>query len=391
MLERADAPRVDKLRPGLEGGRRGGAKAVERRPLEGSVDLDGGVDEPAHAPAGEVGDERLHAGLALALPSLDGDPCPSGRRRRRRCDSDARAPATRPAQDPPRPPCRGRRGSRPRRARRSTASAVRSPPPTWTGTLAAVGDAPHVLEVHRLPRARPVEVDDVQRLGPALDPAPRGVEGVGVERGLTVVVALHQAHRACRRGCRSPDRGSRRQAATGWQAAANPASSSSPAVLDFSGWNWAPRIESRSTTAAKRSPHSAVSDDHLRIGGPGREGVHEVEGLVVARGQLGDEPRRPLPAHRFPAHVRDLQARRIEGGHLAGDETQPGRRPRSRSRTRTGAACPRQMPSSGRPAPAPSRGRGSRIRARARGASPRGRRRRRGAPGRRLRTPRPGR
>ena len=56
-------------------------------------------------------------------------------------------------------------------------------------------DPPHGLQVLRLPCLRPVEIDDVQELGPFLGPALRRVGRIGVVRRLALVVALQQPHR----------------------------------------------------------------------------------------------------------------------------------------------------------------------------------------------------
>ena len=103
-----------------------------------------------------------------------------------------------------------------------------------------------MLEVDRGAGAGAVEVDHVQRLGALPDPAPRGVARVGVERGLALVVALDQAHRA---PAADVDRRVEDQAgaeaesgrrAAAEQIAAKLPSRRSPAALDFSGWNWTP-------------------------------------------------------------------------------------------------------------------------------------------------------
>src|SRR4029077_9970698 len=56
------------------------------------------------------------------------------------------------------------------------------------------GDTSHGLEVARLAGPGAVEVDDVEVLGPFLGPAEGRVDGIRVVGGLTLVVALVQAH-----------------------------------------------------------------------------------------------------------------------------------------------------------------------------------------------------
>jgi hypothetical protein len=94
-----------------------------------------------------------------------------------------------------------------------------------------------VLEVRRDPPPRAVEVDDVQSAGPLLQPPPRGVDRVGVVHGLALVVALDEAHGM---SASNVDRRIEDHAGTAAQISAKLASNRSPAVLDFSGWNWTP-------------------------------------------------------------------------------------------------------------------------------------------------------
>ena len=103
------------------------------------------------------------------------------------------------------------------------------------------------------PRARSVEVDDVQGACALVGPAARRVERVGVERRLALVVALNQPDRA---SAADVDGGIEDHAGT--QASTNLLRRPSPASLDFSGWNWTPQVGPRSTAQANRSPHSAV-------------------------------------------------------------------------------------------------------------------------------------
>ena len=115
------------------------------------------------------------------------------------------------------------------------------------------GDPPHRVEVPRLPRLRPVEVDHVEELGPFAGPARRRVDRVGVVGGLALVVALQQPHRLA---AADVDRRVEDHAArTAWRRSpAKLESSRSPAALDFSGWNWTPKTLSRSAAQAKRAP-----------------------------------------------------------------------------------------------------------------------------------------
>ena len=76
-----------------------------------------------------------------------------------------------------------------------TAPALRSPPPTWTGTLHPGDDPADVLEVDGGAAARAVEVDDVQHARAVARPALRGLQGIGVVDGLLVEVAAGQPHR----------------------------------------------------------------------------------------------------------------------------------------------------------------------------------------------------
>src|SRR5262249_32298064 len=116
------------------------------------------------------------------------------------------------------------------------------------GDADCVDDLLHDLEVPRLAGARAVQVHDVERPGALLHPAPGGVNRVGVEGGLAVVVALHQADRTT-----AADVDGRVEDHAGTHASTNRASSPRPASLDFSGWNCTPQIGPRSTAQAKRS------------------------------------------------------------------------------------------------------------------------------------------
>ena len=109
------------------------------------------------------------------------------------------------------------------------------------------GDPAHVVEVPGLARPRAVEIDHVEP-GRALPlPAHGGDHGVVLERGLAVVVALHQPDGAA---VADVDCGVEDQA----QMRVKFSSNARPAELDFSGWNWTPYSGGRSTAHAKRSP-----------------------------------------------------------------------------------------------------------------------------------------
>jgi hypothetical protein len=90
-----------------------------------------------------------------------------------------------------------------------------------------------VVEVDGLSRPRPVEVDDVEPAGAAIDPAPSGDDGIVVIGGLPVVVALDQTD-----GPAVADVDRRKEDQL--QMRMKLSSSRSPAELDFSGWNWTP-------------------------------------------------------------------------------------------------------------------------------------------------------
>ncbi len=89
-----------------------------------------------------------------------------------------------------------------------------------------------MLDVDRRTFAGAVEVDDVERFGALLDPAPGRIERVGVEDGLALVVAAQQAHRLA---AADIHRGIQDHAGTEAQMPLKLASSASPAALDFSG------------------------------------------------------------------------------------------------------------------------------------------------------------
>ena len=108
----------------------------------------------------------------------------------------------------------------------------------------ARGDALEVLEVHRAPVARAVEVHDVQPRRALGDPAPRGLERVGVVDLAALEVALLEPHRLA---AEDVDRRDRARALVPYDVAPTAAqidvklrSSCRPCALDFSGWNCTP-------------------------------------------------------------------------------------------------------------------------------------------------------
>ena len=377
VVEGADPARVDQLRPGLGRGLGAGRELVQPRTLERPVDLDRGEDETA-APRGG-----------------------RGRRSRRRPRRRWRAPSPRPRPAPARAsaattirsPCSAasastRAGSEsaavPRIARAApaastaaTSPASRRPPPTWTGTLDRVADPLDVLDVDRGARAGPVEVDDVQRPRALLDPAPSGVERIGVEGGLALVVALDQPDGA---PAADVDRGIEDQAASrnrgadrrrSWPAGRGRRRSTSPGGT---GPRRPAGARSRRRSARRATAVPSTSASRLR---PRGEAVDEVE-----RGPVGD-PARQLglrcPGDRLPADVRDLQARRPRVRRRGPRSARAPPRRRARSRTRTGAGtrgrC--RAPAS---RPRPARRSAGRARARRSAPSPRRRRRRPAGP-----------
>ena len=101
----------------------------------------------------------------------------------------------------------------------------------------AFADPGQVLDVDRRALAGAVEIDHVKRLRPLLEPAFSGVDRVGVERRLAVVVALHEAHGFA---AADIDRGIEDHAGceavvVRAQMVAKLPSRRRPAVLDFSG------------------------------------------------------------------------------------------------------------------------------------------------------------
>ena len=193
MLERADAAGVDELRRAGAGGVRGRAQRLEGGPLERAVDLDGREHEPRHAPAGQVGDHVGGGHGRLTPPALDRDGARAGVDR----DHDPLAALVGKRLDQRRVGERRRaqdRAAAPAASTASTSVAWRSPPPACTGTLDRRADPLELLDVDRCPLAGAVEVHDVQRLRALVDPPPRRLARVGVERGLALVVALDEAH-----------------------------------------------------------------------------------------------------------------------------------------------------------------------------------------------------
>ena len=131
-------------------------------------------------------------------------------------------------------------------------------------------DALHGVEVARLASLRPVEVDHVQELGAFAGPAGCGVDRVRVIDGLLGIVAPQQPDGLA---AADIDRRIEDHAAVGvlTQIPAKLASSRSPAVLDFSGWNWTPKTLSRSTAQAKREPYAALPSRSLPSGRGAKE------------------------------------------------------------------------------------------------------------------------
>ena len=183
-----------------------------------------------------------------------------------------------------------------------------------------------------------------------------------------------------RRGRRSREAGSRRSV-TGAQTAANPASSRNPATLDFSGWNWTPKVRSRSTTHAKRSPHAALPTASSRRGRVRGERVDEVEGRLGLEA-AGSESRFAAPIAPAPSRCGGPSGLGPRGPAPRPRAPRAPRPRRSRSRTRTEAASRGRSPAAaGRPQPIRGRSRSNPSRGSC--SSPPGRRRRPGARGRR--------
>ena len=117
------------------------------------------------------------------------------------------------------------------------------------------GDARDERRVHRLALEGAVQVDHVERRRPLLGEAARLGDGVVAEdRGLGEV-ALAQAHGLA---ALQVDCGVERDHAWARRAARTPASQRpsrpSPAVLDFSGWNWTPASPARPAAAQNGTP-----------------------------------------------------------------------------------------------------------------------------------------
>ena len=127
----------------------------------------------------------------------------------------------------------------PRRQDRRDRVGVAQATANLDGDLDRVHDPRDVAHVDRRALARPIEVDDVQRAGAAVDPPPCRVKRVGVIDGLAGEVAAGQAHGAAPADIdRRPEDHARSAAGRAPPCAArrvNAPSSASPCAEDFSG------------------------------------------------------------------------------------------------------------------------------------------------------------
>ena len=132
------------------------------------------------------------------------------------------------------------------------------------GHVEFTGDPLDVLEVRRRAGARAVEIDNVEIASPVLDPAPRGIERVGVVHGPGVEVALREPDGLAVEDVdrRQQDHARAASARVVLLCAAHSAlklaSIRRPSAEDFSGWNCTPNTDPRATIVANRSPYSAV-------------------------------------------------------------------------------------------------------------------------------------
>jgi hypothetical protein len=135
------------------------------------------------------------------------------------------------------------------RERGVDAPSVSQAAPELDGDIDRGDDPASALQVDRAPLPRTIQIDHVEEPRALRHPARRGVHGIGVVRGLPLVVAAKQPHRPA---AANIDRRIENQAAE--QIRVKLDSRRRPAALDFSGWNWTPYRGVRSTAQAKRSP-----------------------------------------------------------------------------------------------------------------------------------------
>ena len=121
------------------------------------------------------------------------------------------------------------------------------------GDVERLDDALDDREVGELAGARRVEVDDVQRLGALVLPVARQLHGVVAEDGDVVEVAAAQAHRLAALDVDGGEH-DHEVPASRWTVATNPASSASPTLELFSGWNCTAQTLSRATAATTGPP-----------------------------------------------------------------------------------------------------------------------------------------
>ena len=258
----------------------------------------------------------LLAGLG---PARQRDPAAAGVDR----DDDAlavRAPASR----------RGTPGSRsaavpittrsaPASSTAATDSASRSPPPTWIGHSTAAAIRRTASRFCGAPALAPSRSTTCRNSRPFAGPARGRVDRVGVVGGLALVVALQQPHRLAaadvdRRVEDHAGRARRRRSRRSWRAAAGRRRSTSRGGTGRRRRCRArPRRRSarrrRRCRAGRRPPGAARRSGRSRRAS--RDSIPS-----VSRDS-------PLPAHRRPADVRDLEAVGVELGDLAGQQAEP--------------------------------------------------------------------
>ena len=110
------------------------------------------------------------------------------------------------------------------------------------GHIHLTHDPPYVFEVHRVATAGAVEVDDVQRPGARLHPAPGRVQRIGVVDRRLIELPPRQPHRLALENVDRRQQDHVRSAAAGCAGAASerhsatkPSSIRSPCAEDFSG------------------------------------------------------------------------------------------------------------------------------------------------------------